>query len=154
MAATAAPRSPARASAPTSAPPARATSSRPTSGSSPTGSWTPASTTSTSTPDSRSRSRRKAYSCPFVSSVPRRTTVATGAPILNRSAGLQPLEEPVQAEQQADPEEQQCDKEPGGDARVPRPRPVWPRDVEVDVGAVRPRRPARADGSRDRDPDG
>ena len=36
----------------------------------------PASTTSTSTPRSRNRSRRKAYSVPFVSSVPRRTTCA------------------------------------------------------------------------------
>ena len=53
---------------------ARATSSRAMSGSSPTGSWMPASTTSTSTPCSSSRSRRNAYSTPFVSSVPSRTT--------------------------------------------------------------------------------
>ena len=53
---------------------ARATSSRAMSGSMPTGSWMPASTSSTSTPCSRSRSRRNAYSTPFVSSVPSRTT--------------------------------------------------------------------------------
>src|SRR5438128_5079040 len=76
IAVTAPPRSPAAASCATAAPPARATSSRETSGST-CGSLTPASTSTTSTPCSRTRSRRNAYSLPFVSSVPTRTTVGT-----------------------------------------------------------------------------
>src|SRR6478672_7640387 len=83
IASTAAPRSPAARSAARSAPAARATSSCPTSASI-CGSKTPASTSSTSTPCSRSRSRRYPYSAPFVSSVPRRTTVAMPFAILLR----------------------------------------------------------------------
>jgi len=41
---------------------------------------TPASTSTTSQPSARTRSRRKAHSSPLVSSVPTRTTVATGWP--------------------------------------------------------------------------
>ena len=77
IAATAAPRSPAAASAATSAPPGGcdllARRRRARASGSPI---TPASTRITSTPCSRTRSRRYAYSTPFVSSVPTRTTVA------------------------------------------------------------------------------
>src|SRR4051794_5911261 len=75
MAATAAPRSPARASSEWSAPPARATSSRDTSASTCGSPSTPQSTSSTSAPASRTRPRRKPYSIPLVSSVPTRPTV-------------------------------------------------------------------------------
>ncbi len=77
---TAAPRSPARASSPTSAPAAAATSSRGTSGEASGSPTIPASTRTTSTPCSRIRSARYAYSRPFVSSVPTRTTVGISSP--------------------------------------------------------------------------
>src|SRR4051794_7805864 len=87
IAVTAAPRSPAAASRAASAPAASATSSREMSGSM-RGSFTPASTRTTSTPCSRRRPRRKAYSSPFVSRVPRRTTVATASGVSGE--GLDP----------------------------------------------------------------
>src|SRR5213076_39600 len=91
IAVTAAPRSPAAARSAASAPAARATSSRLTSGSRPAGSRTPASTTTT--PRSSSRSRRKAYSPLFVSSVPSRTTVLTSRPLREGlDAEVAPLE--------------------------------------------------------------
>ena len=74
---TAAPRSPAAARDATSAPAAAATSSRVTSGAASGSPTMPASTRITSTPCSRILSARKAYSRPFVSSVPTRTTVGT-----------------------------------------------------------------------------
>src|SRR3954451_6369443 len=80
------PRSAARARSAWSAPAARATSSRVTSAVTCGSPITPASTRITSAPASRMRSRRYAYSCPFVSSVPTRTIVgASDAATINRA---------------------------------------------------------------------
>ena len=74
---TACPRSPAARRASTSAPAAAATSSRLTSGATSGGPMIPASTRIVPTPAACRRSRRNAYSRPFVSSVPTSTTVVS-----------------------------------------------------------------------------
>src|SRR5262249_23087860 len=97
IASTAAPR-PAAISSTRVAPAASATWSFVTSGVTPTGSWTPASTRTGSTPREASRSRRNAYSRPFVSNVPRRTTAATPQPseCVPGHVRLSVLDEPAQ----------------------------------------------------------
>ena len=88
MASTAWPRSPAARSASTSAPAAAPTSSRVTSGSTSGGPMIPASTRIVRTPSACRRSRRNAYSRPFVSSVPTSTTVLSATyPSLARFRG-------------------------------------------------------------------
>ena len=90
MAAIAAPRSPAAASAAASAPAAAATSSRVTSGVASGSPTIPASTSTTCAPCSRIRSARNAYSFPFVSRVPTRTTVVTGSSSGQDASGSTP----------------------------------------------------------------
>src|SRR5262245_31714102 len=80
MASIAAPRSPAVANAATSASAASATSSRVTSGGTVGSPTMPPSTRTTSAPWARIRSHRKAYSTPFVSSVPITTTFGIRPP--------------------------------------------------------------------------
>src|SRR5262249_17461867 len=97
IASTAAP-SPAAMSSARVEPAASATRSFVTSGVTATGSLTPASTRTDSTPRPVSRSRRNAYSRPFVSNVPSRTTVAIAQPseCLSGHVGLTVLDQPAE----------------------------------------------------------